>query len=57
MIRADSFKQNEDANEKEDRGRDYWKMESKKYKNKKLTYNEKKERIRNKIEVIKSNER
>ncbi|MCJ1446895.1 MAG: 60S ribosomal protein L5 [Stictis urceolatum] len=57
MIRADPFKQDEDADEKKDRGRDYWKMESKKYKNKKLTYNEKKERIRNKIEVIKSNER
>ncbi|MCJ1442452.1 MAG: 60S ribosomal protein L5 [Stictis urceolatum] len=53
-IREDPFKKDEDEGSK--KSKEEWKAESKKYRNKKLTYDEKKERVKAKIEAIKSAE-
>jgi large subunit ribosomal protein L5e len=53
-IREDPLKKDDDEGEK--KGKDYWKAESKKYKSKKLTYDEKRERVKEKIQAIKADE-
>ena len=49
-IRGDPFKKDPEAGEK--KSKDYWKKESKKHKQKKLTYEEKKKRVQQKIEAM-----
>jgi large subunit ribosomal protein L5e len=51
-IREDPFKKDEDEGEK--KSVDYWKKESKKYKHKKLTKEEKVQRVKEKIQKIKA---
>ena len=50
QIREDPWKKDEDEGEKKDA--EYWKAESKKYKLKKLTHSEKKERVAEKIKSL-----
>ena len=49
-IREDPFKKDEDAGEK--KSKDHWKKESKKYKSPKLSHEEKKQRVKEKIESL-----
>ncbi|MCJ1311377.1 60S ribosomal protein L5 [Agyrium rufum] len=51
-IREDPYKKDEDEGEK--KSKDEWKAESKKYKKNKLSYDEKKERVKAKIEGLKA---
>ncbi|KAF2102752.1 60S ribosomal protein L5-B [Rhizodiscina lignyota] len=51
QIREDPFKEDEEAGEKKDKS--YWKEESLKYRNKKLTKDEKNERVKERIAEIK----
>ena len=52
-IREDPFKKDEEAGEK--KSKEHWKQESLKYKTKKLSYDEKRERVKAKIETVKEN--
>ena len=49
-IREDPFKKDEEAGEK--KSKEHWKKESKKYKQPKMSYDEKKERVKSKIEEL-----
>ena len=51
-IREDPFKKDEDEDEGEKKSKDYWKKESKKHKAPKMSHDEKKQRVKEKIEAL-----
>lgn len=53
-IREDPFKKDEDEDGEETKTKEEWKAESKKYRTGKMSYNEKKERVKAKIETVRS---
>lgn len=53
-IREDPFKKDEDEDDKEKKSKEEWKEESKKYRKQKMSYDEKKERVKAKIEAVRS---
>lgn len=53
-IREEPYKKDEDEEGKEKKSKEEWKAESKKYRQAKMSYDEKKERVKAKIEAVRS---